>query len=85
MQCAIRFVFVGLTIFAMFGCGQGGTLLPSGPTDTHRGEADAINPARNVTVVCEKDKNGNNTDVTVNITNNCNKNNPVTTEPAPAP
>jgi len=47
----------------------------SGPSDVHRGESDAVNPARNVYVTCEKDKSGNNVSVVTNITNNCNKNN----------
>lgn len=53
-------------------CGSGAGPL-TGPTETQRGEAGAINPARNVYVTCE-DKNQN-AGVTVTITNNCNKNN----------
>lgn len=71
---------LGLTLL-LAACDGAGTGL-TGPEDIHRGEADAVNPARNVTVICEKDKNGNIVTVTTNITNNCNKNNPVTTEGA---
>lgn len=74
----IRLTIIALTLFALFGCGSG-LGLPTGSTgDTARGEADAINPARNVYVVCEKDKNANTATVSTTITNNCSKNNPVT-------
>lgn len=75
---AIKILVSLVTFMVLFtGCGLGdfgaGT-----PSDVHRGEADAVNPARNVTVVCEKDKNGNTNNINVDITNNCNKNNTTT-------
>ncbi len=77
MKFVARFVGLVLTLVALVGCGGAGSSL-SGPQETERGEAHAINPARNVTVTCEN-KNTNSS-VTVNITNNCNKNN-ATAEP----
>lgn len=65
------------------GCGNG-LPLPTGSTATERGEANAINPARNITVVCEDTTKNQNAGVTTTITNNCNKHNPVTTTTAPA-
>jgi len=63
---------IGIAVL-LTSCGLEG--LTGTPSNTNRGEADAINPARNVTVTCE-DKNPN-VGITVNITNNCNKNNAV--------
>lgn len=77
----MRALLLSLTLVALTGCGLGGFGAGT-PSDTHRGEADAIDPARNVTLICEKDKNANTTTVTTTITNNCDKSvHPV--EPAP--
>ena len=71
-----RIVALALCLTA---CGPG-VPLPTGSTDVERGESGAINPARNVSVVCEDKTRNTNAGVTVNITNNCTKDNPVTTE-----
>lgn len=73
---------MALTWAALFlaACGSG-VGLPTGSTSVERGESGAINPARNVSVVCEDKTRNTNAGVTVNITNNCTKDN---TEGVPA-
>lgn len=73
------------SVVMLSSCGGAGSAL-TGPSTTERGESGAINPARHVTLICER--NNNNIAVTTNITNNCNKNNGVaepTVVEAPAP
>lgn len=73
LDTVIRLVGLCIALLALTACD--GSVPLSGPSNdtVERGEAGAINPARNVHVVCA-DKNQN-AGVTVNITNNCNKNN----------
>lgn len=75
----LRIIGVLAVAACLSACGGEGTPLTGGTSATERGEANAINPARNVQVICETQKNQN-AGVTVNITNNCNKNN-ATAEP----
>jgi hypothetical protein len=62
-----------LSVLALTSCNGSGVPL-TGASKTERGESGAVNPARNITVACQDTKNSN-TGVTVNITNNCTKNN----------
>lgn len=72
IQGLIRVAILGLTCVALFGCSGG---LPSGPSETHRGEADAIDPARNVSIVqsCESKKGDATVNTSIVATNNCDK------------
>lgn len=70
----VRSIIAVSFALSLVGCGGAGSAL-TGPEATERGEAHAINPARNVTVVCEGTTKNTNAGVTVNITNNCTKNN----------
>ena len=76
----MKFIASVALAFLLAGCGGEGSSITSAKP-TQRGEANAVNPARNIEVNCQDLQNS---PITVNITNNCNKDN-ATAEPFVAP